>query len=182
MNLQTIASRQVDVTRAPAVVSIGSVHGGIRNNIIPDSVTMLGTVRTFDQEMRMDIADRIRRTVETTAAAAGASATIEYDFGYLVTVNDPALTARSVTRLEAAIGAANVGKIALVTGAEDFSYFQKQVPGFYFMLGATPVGQDASAAPSNHSPFFTVDESTMQTGVTALSTLALMVLAGDGPG
>ncbi len=182
MNLQTIASRQVDVTRAPAVVSIGSVHGGIRNNIIPDSVTMLGTVRTFDQEMRMDIADRIRRTVETTAAAAGASATIEYDFGYPVTVNDPALTARSVTRLEAVVGAANVGKIALVTGAEDFSYFQKQVPGFYFMLGATPVGQDASAAPSNHSPFFTVDESTMQTGVTALSTLALMVLAGDGPG
>ncbi len=176
MNLQTVVSRQVDITRAPAVVSIGSIQGGIRNNIIPDSVTMLGTVRTFDQDMRTDIADRIKRTVTTTAEAAGTSASIEYDFGYPVTVNDPELTARSVSRLEAVVGADNVGEIALITGAEDFSYFQKQVPGFYFMLGATAAGEDASAAPSNHSPLFFVDESTLQTGVSALSSLAVMVL------
>ena len=134
MNLQTITSRQVDITRAPAVVSIGSIHGGIRNNIIPDSVTMLGTVRTFDQDMRTDIADRIKRTVTTTAEAAGTSASIEYDFGYPVTVNHPALTARSVSRLEAVVGADTVGELALLTGAEDFSYVQMQVPGLYFML------------------------------------------------
>ena len=177
MNLQTITSRQVDITRAPAVVSIGSIHGGIRNNIIPDSVTMLGTVRTFDQDMRTDIADRIKRTVTTTAEAAGTSASIEYDFGYPITVNHPALTARSVSRLEAVVGADNVGELALITGAEDFSYFQMQVPGFYFMLGATAPDRDAGEAPSNHSPMFSVDESTLETGVLALSTLALMALA-----
>jgi amidohydrolase len=182
MNLQTITSRQVDITRAPAVVSIGSIHGGIRNNIIPDSVTMLGTVRTFDQDMRTDIAERIKRTVTTTAEAAGTSASIEYDFGYPVTVNHPALTARSVSRLEAVVGADNVGELALITGAEDFSYFQMQVPGFYFMLGATAPGRDAGEAPSNHSPMFTVDESTLETGVLALSTLALMALADSESG
>ena len=176
MNLQTIVSREVDITRAPAVVSIGSIHGGIRNNIIPDSVTMLGTVRTFDQDMRTDIAERIKRTVTTTAEVSGTSASVEYDFGYPVTVNDPDLTALSVNRLEAVVGADNVGEIALITGAEDFSYFQKRVPGFYFMLGATPAGQDASKAPSNHSPLFFVDESTLQTGVSALSSLAVMAL------
>jgi amidohydrolase len=166
----------MDITRAPAVVSIGSIHGGIRNNIIPDEVTMLGTVRTFDQQMREDIAERIDRTVRTTADAAGASASVEYDFGYPVTVNDPELTARSIPVLESVAGPANVIQNGLITGAEDFSYFQKQVPGFYFMLGATPPGQDASKAPSNHSPLFYVDESTLPVGVGALTALALMAL------
>jgi amidohydrolase len=176
MSLQTITSRQMDITRAPAVVSIGSIHGGIRNNIIPDEVTMLGTVRTFDQQMREDIAERIDRTVRTTADAAGASASVEYDFGYPVTVNDPELTARSIPVLESVAGPANVIQNGLITGAEDFSYFQKQVSGFYFMLGATPPGQDASKAPSNHSPLFYVDESTLPVGVGALTALALMAL------
>ncbi|MCZ6559858.1 MAG: amidohydrolase, partial [Gammaproteobacteria bacterium] len=141
LGIQTIASRQVNVTLAPSVVSIGSIHGGIRNNIIPDNVEMLGTIRSFDAEMRMDIQRRLVTTVENIARSAGTTATVEIDPGYPVTVNDPELTAAMLPTLRSIAGEENVVVIDLITGAEDFSYFQQEIPGFYFMLGATPADQ-----------------------------------------
>lgn len=171
MGLQTIASRQVNVTKAPSVVSVGRINGGIRGNIIPDHVEMLGTVRAFDPDMREDIKRRVEHTAKTIAESQGARAEIKWEFGYPVTINEPALTERSVTVLNRVVGAEHVSVSDLVTGAEDFSFFQQQVPGFYFFLGATPVGQDASTAPSNHSPMFFVDESTLPVGLKALAGL-----------
>lgn len=171
MGLQTIASRQVNVTKAPSVVSVGRINGGIRGNIIPDHVEMLGTVRAFDPEMREDIKRRLEHTVKTIAESQGARAEIKWEFGYPVTINDAALTERAVRVLKDAVGEEHVNVSDLITGAEDFSFFQQQIPGFYFFLGATPVGQDATTAPSNHSPMFFVDESTLPVGLRALSRL-----------
>lgn len=169
--LQTIASRQVNVTKAPSVISVGRISGGIRGNIIPDRVELLGTVRAFDPDMREDIRQRIEHTVAAIANSQGASAQVTWEFGYPVTINDPALTERAVKVLKDVVGAEHVNVSDLITGAEDFSFFQQQVPGFYFFLGATPVGQDAATAPSNHSPMFFVDESTLPVGLRALSHL-----------
>ena len=171
MGLQTIARRQVNVTKAPSVVSVGRINGGIRGNIIPDHVEMLGTVRAFDPDMREDIKRRVEHTAKTIAESQGARAEIKWEFGYPVTINEPALTERSVTVLNRVVGAEHVSVSDLITGAEDFSFFQQQVPGFYFFLGATPVGQDANTAPSNHSPLFFVDESTLPVGLKALAGL-----------
>lgn len=171
MGLQTIASRQVDVTKAPSVVSVGRINGGIRGNIIPDHVEMLGTVRAFDPQMREDIKRRLEHTVHAIAESQGARAEIKWEFGYPVTINDPALTERAVKVLKDVVGEDHVNESKLITGAEDFSFFQQQIPGFYFFLGATPAGQDAIAAPSNHSPMFFVDESTLPVGLRALSRL-----------
>ncbi len=171
MGLQTIASRQVDVTKAPSVVSVGRINGGIRGNIIPDHVEMLGTVRAFDPQMREDIKRRLEHTVHAIAESQGARAEIKWEFGYPVTINDPALTERAVKVLKDVVGEDHVNESKLITGAEDFSFFQQQIPGFYFFLGATPAGQDAIAAPSNHSPMFFVDESTLPVGLRALSHL-----------
>ncbi len=171
MGLQTIASRQVDVTKAPSVVSVGRINGGIRGNIIPDHVEMLGTVRAFDPQMREDIKRRLEHTVHAIAESQGARAEIKWEFGYPVTINDPALTERAVKVLKEVVGEDHVNESKLITGAEDFSFFQQQIPGFYFFLGATPAGQDAIAAPSNHSPMFFVDESTLPVGLRALSHL-----------
>ena len=180
LGIQTIASRQVNVTLAPSVISIGSIHGGIRNNIIPDEVEMLGTIRSFDADMRKDIQRRLVSTAENIAESAGTTATIELDYGYPVTVNDPELTMAMLPTLRSIAGEDNVVEIDLITGAEDFSYFQQEVPGFYFMLGATPAGQDAEKAPTNHSPHFYVDESTLLVGLDSLVavTLGYMNLQG----
>ncbi|CAN5348603.1 M20 family metallopeptidase [soil metagenome] len=178
LGLQTIASRQVDVAAAPSVLSIGRIAGGIRNNIIPDEVEMIGTVRTFDESMREQIHDGIARTATHIAESAGATVDVEIDLGYPVTVNDPELTGRTLPVLREAAGEANVREMALVTGAEDFSYFQQRVPGFYFFLGVTPKGTDPSAAPANHSPLFFIDESALATGVRALTNLTLEFLEG----
>ncbi len=180
LGIQTIASRQVNVTLAPSVISIGSIHGGIRNNIIPDEVEMLGTIRSFDADMRKDIQRRLVSTAENIAESAGTTATIELEYGYPVTVNDPELTMAMLPTLRSIAGEDNVVEIDLITGAEDFSYFQQEVPGFYFMLGATPAGQDAEKAPTNHSPHFYVDESTLLVGLDSLVavTLGYMNLQG----
>ena len=181
LGIQTIASRQVNVTLAPSVISIGSIHGGIRNNIIPDEVEMLGTIRSFDAEMRKDIQRRLVTTTENIAKSAGTKATVELDYGYPVTVNDPELTAAILPALRSIAGADNVVEIDLITGAEDFSYFQLEVPGFYFMLGATPAGQDAEKAPTNHSPLFFVDESTLLVGLDSLVGVTLKYMNMQAP-
>ena len=178
MGLQTITSRQVDITSAPAIVTIGAVNGGIRNNIIPDSVVMIGTIRSFDAAMRRDIWSRVRRTAEGIAQSAGATAIVTIDSGPPVTYNDPALTERMAPVLRRVAGPNKVGISEAKTTAEDFSRYQERIPGLFFFLGITPPGTDPHSAAPNHSPRFFVDEAALPVGVRALSHLAVDYLNG----
>ena len=174
MALQTIPSRQLDATLTPSIVSVGSIHGGLRSNIIPEEVEMEGTIRTFDAGVRAQIHERIRRTVNSIAESAGATAEIELGLGYPVTVNDPALTERMRPTLARVVGPGLV-QAPRVTGAEDFSFFQQQVPGLFFFLGVAP--DDARLIHPNHSPRFHADERALPIGVTAMTALTLDFLA-----
>lgn len=177
--LQTIASRQVNVTTAPSIVTIGSIHGGVRNNIIPDSVVMEGTIRAFDPDMRTDIHARIRRTAEMIAQSAGATADVQITLGPPVTYNDPALTARMSPTLQR-VAPERFGTAPMITGAEDFAVYQQNIPGMFFFLGVLPEGQDPATAPANHSPHFFADEGGLPVGVRAMTALALDYLSGRG--
>lgn len=176
LGLQTIPSRQVNVTKAPIIVTIGQINGGVRNNIIPDSVVMVGTLRALDPEMRTIMHERVRRTAEHIAAAAGATAEVTITPGYPITLNDPALTQWAAPIVERVAGKGKAFNGPPSLGAEDFSYFANEVPGFFFFLGAVPEGKDLSTAPSNHSPHFFVDEATLPVGVRALTNLAVEYL------
>jgi amidohydrolase len=182
MGLQTITSRQTDVTKAPAIVTVGSIHGGLRGNIIPDSVVMVGTVRSLDPDMRTDIHERIRRTAEGIAASAGAEAVVRIGLGAAVTYNDPDLTRWALPTLRRAAGEDLVREGVPITGAEDFSAYQEVVPGLFFFLGGLPEGEDPATAPANHSPLFHVDEGALPVGVRALSSLALDYLFDQARG
>ena len=176
MAVQTIASRQVDVTKAPSIISFGIVEGGVRNNIIPDSVKLVGTIRNFDMGIRAQIHQKIKHTAKHVALAAGAEADVTINLGYPVMVNDPALVKATLPSLLKVVGDANLIESDLVTGAEDFAYFANEIPGFYYFVGVTPKGVNAKTAPSNHSPYFDIEESAMQVGVQTLlqSTLDYM--------
>lgn len=176
MAVQTIASRQVDVTKAPSIISFGMIEGGVRNNIIPDSVKLVGTIRNFDMGIRAKIHKRLKHTAKHVAMAAGAEAEVTINLGYPVTVNDPELVKATLPSFEKVVGKANMIESDLVTGAEDFSFFANEVPGFYYFLGITPHGINAKTAPSNHSPHFYIDEPAMKVGVQSLlqSTLDYM--------
>lgn len=178
LGLQTIASRQVDVTAAPAIVTVGAINGGVRYNIIPDSVVMVGTIRTFDAAVRRDIHQRVRRTAESIAQSAGASAAVTVDTGPPVTYNDPALTERMLPTLRRVAGASRVQLNQPLTPAEDFSRYQERVPGLFFFLGITPAGADPRTVAPNHSTRFFVDEAALPTGVRALAHLAVDYLSG----
>ncbi len=176
LGLQTIVSRQADITKAPVVVSIGTINGGVRGNIIPDRVELVGTIRTLDADMREDVRHRVRQTAERIAESAGATAEITIDLGYPVTVNDLALTDRMLPTLRRVVGASRVIAVPPITGAEDFSYFAHAVPGLFIGLGITPEG----AAPiPNHSPLFVADERALPVGVRALAYLAVDYMTGD---
>jgi amidohydrolase len=170
MALQTIVSRQVNITQYPAVVSVGAIKGGIRNNIIPESVEMIGTFRTFDPAVREQIIASIQRIANDVASANGATA--EFELGAdpnPVVVNDKGLTPRAVTSLQRAAGpAVSVAEMPFVTGAEDFAYYGRQVPSFFYFVGVTPQGQDAATAPSNHSPLFYIDEAALPIALRTL--------------
>jgi amidohydrolase len=155
-------------------VTVGAIKGGIRFNIIPDSVEMMGTIRTFDAGVRDQTIERLRRTAENIAAASGATATVEILPGSNpVVINDPALTRQVLPSLQRAAGAAKVLEIPFVTGAEDFAQFALEVPGVFFFVGSTPPGQDADQAPSNHSPLYFVDESSLEVGMRAMVDVAV---------
>jgi amidohydrolase len=173
LGLQTIVSRQIDLPLAPAVITIGAIHGGVRSNIIPDEVEMIGTIRTFEPQMRKDIFDRIRKTAALIAQSGGADADVTIDPGYPVTFNDPNLTARMVPVLEGVVGKGHAVVMPPMTGAEDFSYYQQQIPGLYFFLGVTPPGSDCQKAPMLHSPRFFVDEGALVLGIRSLAHLTL---------
>ncbi|MFP6815454.1 MAG: amidohydrolase [Pseudomonadales bacterium] len=171
--LQTIVSRQVDITNAPAVISVGTFHGGVRNNIVPDSVRMEGTIRTFDADMRVDIHARIKRIAEAIAESMGATAVVEIDAGVPVTYNDPGLAEAMLPTLHKVYGRDGVRFAKLITGAEDFAFYQEEVPGFFFLIGGRPKNVSAEQAIPNHSPLFTVDEGALVLGVEVMSQLAV---------
>ena len=171
--LQTIVSRQIDITQHPAVVTVGSFAAGVRNNIVPETATLSGTIRTFDAEVRSSIHEKIRSIAEQTANAMGAVASVEIDPGVPVTFNDLALTEQMVPTLERVYGEDEVFESPRVTGAEDFSFYQEQVPGFFFFIGARPPQLSAAEAIPNHSPFFYVDEDALAPAVQAMTQLAI---------
>jgi len=173
MGLQTIVSRQLDITQAPAVISIGSIHGGVRSNIIPESVEMIGTIRSLNPKMREDIHRRIKHTAERIAESGCAQAEVTIDLGYPVVVNDPELTQQMLPTLQRVVGQENVVPATPKTVAEDVAYYLQQIPGLFFFLGITPQGSDPAKAAMNHSPYFFVDESGLRLGVRALSSLAV---------
>jgi amidohydrolase len=171
--LQNIVARQIDVSKEPAVVTVATIHGGARRNIIPDQVEMTGTIRTFDEEIRSDVHARIQHIAEAIAQANQATAEVKIDKAAPVTINDAALTERMLPALRRAAGERSVMLQQRVMVAEDFSFFQQQVPGMFFFVGVTPKDQDMSAAPANHSPRFYVDESGLLPGARALAALAV---------
>ncbi len=172
---QTIVSRRMNISELPVVVSFGAIKGGIRYNIIPDEVELIGTIRTFDEGMRQKVFAELKNIAANVAEAHGATVVSEVPdtIGNPSMVNNPELTTRSVPSLIKSTGAENVVNMSLVMGAEDFSYFANEVPGFYFFVGATPKGQDAATAASNHSPQFFLDESALKVGTRGLLQVAL---------
>jgi amidohydrolase len=171
--LQTIVTRQIDSTVTPAVLSISTIHGGVRSNILPDDVTMEGTLRTHDEGVRADIKRRIEKTAAAIADAAGATTTLEIGEGVPVTYNDPALTQWGTRSLGDGVGAERVTEVRPVMGAEDFSLLAQVVPGMFFFLGVTPPDEDPHKAPANHSPLFHIHEPALKYGVRALAYLAI---------
>ena len=163
-NTQTIVSRQVDITKGPAVLSYGIVEGGVRNNIIPDEVYLEGTIRNFDMGNRAQIFENLKTSAEMTARASGAEAHVLIDDGTPVTINDVQLTKKMLPTMERVAGKDKVAISPLITGAEDFSFFALEVPGLLAFVGITPEDQDPVTAPSNHSPLFYADERALKVG------------------
>jgi amidohydrolase len=178
MGLQTVSSRQLDATKSPAVITIGMIRGGNRYNIIPEEVVMEGTLRTFDPEMQDEMHRRIKITAESIAQASGAEAKVEITGYAPVTFNNPTLTDRMLPTLKRVAGDSNVTLANPTTTAEDFAFYQRNVPGFYFFLGSVPAGMDPASAPANHSPLFNVDEGVLPLGVRALANIAVDYLSG----
>jgi amidohydrolase len=185
--LQTIVSRQLDITAIPAVITVGAIKGGIRFNIIPDEVTMIGTVRHFSMDVRNDIVRRMQTTASNIAEASGATATVRFkdlskpesadELSLPPVVNDAAVTAAALPIFERLVGTDNVREISLQTTADDYSYFGQQVPSLYFWVGITPRDRDPQQVAFNHSPLFYLDEAGMNTGVRALLALTVEALA-----
>ena len=172
LGLQTVVSRQTDLTQEPAVVTIGTIKGGLRENIIPDSVEMRGTIRTFDEGMRDEIHERVTYLAEAIAKGSRAGCTVCIRKNYPVTVNDPALTEAMLPTLRRVAGQAQVQLVPKVMGSEDFSFFQRVVPGLFIFLGVVPPGTATHDAAPNHSPRFFVDERSLVLGVRAMAQLA----------
>jgi amidohydrolase len=162
---QTIVSRQEDLTKAPVVITVGSINSGNRPNIIPEKAVMTGTIRTLDKKMRQDVIERMKRTAESIALSAGATATISFDEKTLVTFNDPGLVNSMLPALQYAAGKENVKEVNWVTGAEDFSYYGEKAPSFFFFIGGMAKGNDPAKAPPHHTADFYIDESGFDIGV-----------------
>ncbi|MCC6769652.1 MAG: amidohydrolase [Gemmatimonadaceae bacterium] len=179
LGLQTIISRQSNLITAPAVLTVGAFHAGLRENIIPDSAWMIGTVRTLDAGMRTDILDRLKRTAESIAQSAGASAEVHIERGYPVTMNDAPLALRMMPSLQRVVGAAQLFESQPGTAGEDFSRYAEKVPGFFFGLGVAPKGSDPRTVAPNHSPLFVADEAALPIGVRLMASVAVDYLIGE---
>ena len=179
--LQTIVSRRVDITVSPAVVTVGTFHGGVRSNIVPDKASLSGTIRTYDAKTRNLIHRLVREVATSVGGSLGAEVEVTIDPGVPVTYNDPDLTAAMVPTLARVYGKDNLSVAERVTGAEDFSFFQQEIPGFYFFVGARPAHVPAEDAVPNHSPYFDADEDALLPGVRAMASLAYDYLSGGEP-
>ena len=171
--LQTIVSRQTELTKEAAVISVGRINAGIRENIIPEEAVMAGTIRTLYNEMRTNIHEKIKLTATKIAESGGATAEVTIENKTPVTYNDPELTEKIVGSLQKAAGKENVMRINAVTGAEDFAFFQQKIPGFFFFVGAMTTSQDPGIVPSHHTPDFMIDERGMATGLRAMLNVTL---------
>ncbi|MFB9865107.1 amidohydrolase [Rufibacter immobilis] len=171
--LQTIVSRQVDVTNAAAIVTVGAINGGVRANIVPSQVEMIGTIRALDVPMQRQIHERLKQTATSIATGAGATAEVSIQEMTPVTYNHEALTAHMLPSLQRTAGQNQVKLTKPVTIAEDYAYFQQKVPGLYLFLGGMPKGADPAKAPSHHTPDFYIDESGLKLGVRTLANLAV---------
>lgn len=169
--LQNIVSRQSELTKAPVIITVGKIQGGVRTNIIPEDCIMLGTIRTLDSAMQKEVHRQIRHTSTKIAEASGARAEVVIDTRTLVTYNDPALVKKMLPSLQTAIGATQVTETQWVTGAEDFSYYGTKAPAFFFYLGGMPQGADSKKAPPHHTAEFYVEDAAMKTGVKAFCQL-----------
>jgi metal-dependent amidase/aminoacylase/carboxypeptidase family protein len=169
--LQTIVSRQTELTKNPAVISVSTFHGGVRSNIIPEEVIMTGTIRTLDTGMQRIIHEKIILTATKIAEASGAKAETTIDKKTLVTYNDPALTKQMIPSFIKAAGELNVAEVPPVTGAEDFSFFAEKVPSLFFFIGGKRPGVDPNKVFPHHTPDFWIDESGMKTGIKAFCQL-----------
>ncbi|GAB3492337.1 M20 family metallopeptidase [Spirosoma knui] len=173
MGLQTIVSRNLPITDHAAVVTVGAIHGGIRQNIIPEEVNMIGTIRSFNGDMQKTIHRRINEIATNIAESAGAKADVKIDVMYPVTYNDPKLTEQMVPTLEAVAGKNNVVITPAQTGAEDFSFYQQKVPGFFYFLGGMSKGKKVEDAAPHHTPDFQIDESCFVLGMKSLCHLTV---------
>ncbi|MDN3668396.1 amidohydrolase [Echinicola jeungdonensis] len=172
-SLQTIVSRNVNITQNPAIVTIGSIHGGVRQNIIPEKVEMLGTIRTYGEKQQELVHKRVKAIAEKIGESAGARVEVLIEKIYPATINHPELTEKMLNTLKYTVGEESLIHHDPVTGAEDFSFFQREVPGLYVFLGGMPKGQDPDQAPAHHTPDFFIDESSLEIGVRALSHLTV---------
>ncbi len=163
--LQSIVSRQSDLTKAPVVITVGAIHSGVRFNIIPEDAEMIGTIRNLDSSIRKSVLKKIESTATTIAAMHGAVAEVQIDNKTLVTYNHPDLVKLMIPTLEKSAGAENVSEMNWVTGAEDFSFYQDKIPGFFFYFGGMPRGSDPGKAPPHHTPDFFIDDSKLDVGV-----------------
>lgn len=171
--LQSLISRDTELTKEAAVISVGLIRGGVRNNIIPEEVEMMGTIRTLDYDMQKKLNETMEFRVKSIAESFGGSAEIVIEKGIPITYNDPDLTARMVPSLERSAGKENVKLINAITGAEDFAFYQKEIPGFFFFVGGKPLGVKVEETASHHTPDFYIDESGMKVGVSSLVNLTL---------
>lgn len=179
--LQTIISRQTELTKEAAVITVGRISAGIRENIIPETAEMSGTIRTLDPDMQKDIHEKIKLTATKIAESAGAKAEVSIVSKTAVTYNDPVLTEKMVASLRRAAGENKVVRINAQTGAEDFASYQKKVPGLFFFVGACPPNVDPAKAPSHHTPDFMMDEGSLLTGVKAMLNVTLDYMHMDNP-
>lgn len=171
--LQNIVSRQMELTKAPVVITVGKINGGVRQNIISEECEMSGTIRTLDSKMQTEVHQRIKWTAEKIAEANGALADVSFDTKTLVTYNTPELVKKMLPSFESAAGAANVKEGEWTTGAEDFSYYGIKAPALFFFLGGSPKGKDPKTAPPHHTADFFVDEAGMKTGIRAFCSLVI---------
>jgi len=169
--LQHIVSRQMDLTKAPLVITVGTINSGVRSNIIPETAEMTGTIRTLDSKMQEEVHERIKLTAKTIAESSGATAEVTIDTKTLVTYNDPALVKKTLPSLIKAAGDENVSESTWITGAEDFSFFAAKAPSFFFNIGGMPKGTDPRKAGPHHTPDFYLDESGFIVGVKAFCQL-----------